>query len=67
MLACNGQDFNIRSIVAKILTDGYCDKCIGVENLLNESTTESQDKKEVTIEMMSDDDADEARKFFGVF
>lgn len=49
------------------MTDGYCDKCIGVENLLNESTTESQDKKEVTVEMMSDDDADEARKFFGVF
>jgi len=67
MLAHHGQDLNIRSIVTKILTDGYSDNNIDVENLFNESTIESEDKKEVTIEMMSDDDADEARKFFGVF
>ena len=67
MLAHHGQDLNIRSIVTQILTDGYRDNNIGLEELFNESTIESDDTKEVTIEMMSDDDADEARKFFGVF
>jgi hypothetical protein len=47
---------NIRTIVSNMLSRDSSG------NISNEG-----DGKEVRIEMMSDEDADEARKFFGVF
>ena len=62
----DGKDLNIRSFVTKILTDGSSGSTVDVEEF-KVSTIGSQDKKEVIVEMMSDEDADKARKFFGVF
>lgn len=61
-----GKDLNIRSYVTKILTDGSIGSNVDVEEF-KVSPRESQDKKEAIVEMMSDEDADKARKFFGVF